>query len=232
MPTAPVLVLTAMPEEALPLRERLAEPREIPVPLAGATAVGGMLQDRPVVLVTTGIGLAAATAACTWAVLAHAPRAVLSAGSAGGLAADIEVGTLVIGTAFAYSLADATAFGYAPGQVPGQPPLFAADEELAARAAAVPALAEARAGLALSGDAFVTADLAAPLRERFPGALSADMESTALAQTCAALGAPFLSLRAISDLCGPAAGQQFHLELDQVAVTSADAVQALLRSLD
>lgn len=83
----------------------------------------------------------------------------------------------------------------------------------------------------LSGDAFVTAPLADPMRERFPGALSADMETTATARTAAALGVPFVALRAVSDLCGPAAGQQFHMELDLVAEISARAVEQLVRDL-
>src|SRR5699024_12601198 len=71
---------------------------------------------------------------------------------------------------------------------------------------------------------FVTASIAGPMRERFPGALSADMETTACARTAEALGTPFVALRAVSDLCGPAAGQQFHLEIDLVAEISARAV--------
>ena len=82
-----------------------------------------------------------------------------------------------------------------------------------------------------AGDAFVTAPLADPMRERFPGALSADMETTATARTAGALGVPFVALRAVSDLCGPAAGQQFHLEIDVVAETSARAVERLAADL-
>ena len=51
------------------------------------------------------------------------------------------------------------------------------------------------------------------------------------ARTAEALGVPFAALRAVSDLCGPAAGQQFHLELDEVARTSALAVQELAARL-
>jgi adenosylhomocysteine nucleosidase len=40
-----------------------------------------------------------------------------------------------------------------------------------------------------------------------------------------------VALRAVSDLCGPAAGQQFHLELDVVAETSARAVERLAAEL-
>ncbi|MFC0675328.1 5'-methylthioadenosine/S-adenosylhomocysteine nucleosidase [Brachybacterium hainanense] len=229
---SPVLILAAMPEEAAPLRARLREAEELAVPFVRAvSAVRGLLEGRPAVVVTTGIGMAAASAATTWAILVSSPRLVISAGSCGGLAADVEVGTLVIGEAATGSIADATAFGYAPGQVPGDPERYLVDPELVAAATAAAGGSPVRTGLMLSGDAFVTADLAAPMRERFPGAVSADMETTAIARTADVLGVPFIPLRAISDLCGPAAGQQFHLELEVVAETSAAAVAALVAAL-
>lgn len=40
----------------------------------------------------------------------------------------MNVGDLVVGTQFRYADADATAFGYAPGQVPGMPESFTAAE--------------------------------------------------------------------------------------------------------
>ena len=238
-PAGPLLVLVAMPEEAAPLHARLAGARELPTPFAaGVTAQRGSLAGLDALVVTTGIGIAAATAAATWAVLEAAPGAVVAAGSCGGLAADVEVGTLIVGESFTYSIADATAFGYAPGQVPGGPARFEAApawvdaaERAALRADAHGAGHGVRRGLMLSGDAFVTADLAAPMRERFPRALSADMETTASARTAEALGVPFVALRAVSDLCGPAAGQQFHLELDVVAEISARGVEQLAAGL-
>ena len=118
----PLLVLAAMPEESAPVITRLEGPTELRTPfIGGVSAVRGMLAGVESVVVTTGIGIAAATAAATWGILAHAPRAVVAAGSCGGLAADVEVGTLIVGDSFTYSIADATAFGYAPGQVPGRP---------------------------------------------------------------------------------------------------------------
>ncbi|GAB2541129.1 5'-methylthioadenosine/S-adenosylhomocysteine nucleosidase [Brachybacterium huguangmaarense] len=247
----PVVVLAAMAEEAAPLVARLEGARESLAPFPGAArpvaVASGTLAGREVHVVTCGIGIAAASAATTWAALALAPAAIVSAGSAGGLADDVEVGTLIVSDTARYSIADATAFGYAPGQVPGQPEEFAADRALAdaAERAARGAVAGSgsasienpdptpgvRRGLMLSGDAFVTAPLAEPMRARFPGALSADMETAAIAQTCSALGVPFVALRAVSDLCGPRADQQFHLEIDVVAETSAAAVARLIAHL-
>lgn len=233
--TGPILVLAAMPEESAPLRDRLAGTRELTVPFTRTVAAArGDLAGIDTVVVTTGIGVAAATAAATWAILEHRPQVVVAAGSCGGLAAAVEVGTLIVGDEFTWSLADATAFGYAPGQVPGGPQRHHAEPEWAARAEAAARAdvhAVVRRGLMVSGDAFVTAPLAGPMRERFPGALAADMETTASARTAEVLGTPFVALRAVSDLCGPGAGQQFHLELDVVAETSARAVEDLARRL-
>src|SRR5699024_9281338 len=235
----PLLILVAMPEEAAPLVARLEASCPVRTPFTGGVeAVRGTLAGSPALVVTTGIGIAAASAAATWAILDAAPSLVVAAGSCGGLAAGVEVGTLIVGESFTYSIADATAFGYAPGQVPGGPERFTAPQERvdaaeeAARRAAGPAGPRVRRGLMLAGDAFVTAEIAAPMRERFPHALSADMETTASARTAEALGVPFVALRAVSDLCGPAAGQQFHLELDVVAEISARAVEELASTLE
>lgn len=238
----PLLVLVAMPEESAPLTARLDGARTLDVPVSGVSATRGALAGADALVVTTGIGIAAATAAATWAMLTHRPALVAAAGSCGGLAADVEVGTVIVGESFTYSLADATAFGYAPGQVPGGPERYHADPvwtDLAERSARTADTRSSptgdrhgvRRGLMLSGDAFVTASIADPMRERFPGALSADMETTASARTAAALGVPFVALRAVSDLCGPAAGQQFHLEIDLVSEISARAVEELARHL-
>ena len=235
----PLLILVAMPEEAAPLVARLEASSPVRTPFTGGVeAVRGTLAGSPALVVTTGIGIAAASAAATWAILDAAPSLVVAAGSCGGLAADVEVGTLIVGESFTYSIADATAFGYAPGQVPGGPERFTAPQERvdaaeeAARQAAGQAGPRVRRGLMLAGDAFVTAEIAAVMRERFPHALSADMETTASARTAEALGVPFVALRAVSDLCGPAAGQQFHLELDVAAEISARAVKELAGALE
>jgi adenosylhomocysteine nucleosidase len=231
-----VLVLTAMAEEAAPIVARLQGLQELDLPFTDRVrAVQGYLLDQEITVVTTGIGVAAAAAATTWAARELGPRLVICAGTAGGLGTEVEVGDLVLGDSFTYSIADATAFGYAPGQVPGGPERYPADAALGDLASTAVLEADPHTrlhrGLMLSGDAFVTAPLAEPMRERFPEAISADMETTAIAQVCSALALPFLALRAISDLCGPRSGQQFHLELDLAAERSARAVEAVLEAL-
>ena len=205
------------------------------VPRAGRRPAG----PRELVLVRSGIGLVAAASALATALTRLAPAVVLSAGTAGGLGREVEVGDVCVSTTLAYTDADATAFGYAHGQTPGQPAVFEADAAVLARVEAVgPAAlrgatassadARIRAGQMLAGNSFVTAANAGRARELFPGAVSTDMESTALAQVAASAGVPFASVRGVSDLCGPEAGQDFHIGADEAAARSAAVVLAAL----
>ena len=82
----------------------------------------------------------------------------------------------------------------------------------------------------LAGGSFVTAANVKDMRERFPQAVSTDMESTALAQVCHAASIPFASVRGVSDLCGPEAGQDFHIGADEAATRSAAVVLAALNA--
>jgi adenosylhomocysteine nucleosidase len=187
--------------------------------LGEAVDVGGTL---------VRIGLVNAASSLAFALATREVRAVVSAGTAGGVARGVAVGDVVVGTEYAYASADATAFGYAPGQVPGMPVRYRADGGLRDAALAVPGV---RGGLMVSGDAFIDAATVDVVRAAFPDALTADMESTALAQTCHRRGVPFVSVRAVSDLCGPDAGADFHLAVDDAAARSARVVLEVLRAL-
>ena len=194
---------------------------------------------RELVLVRSGIGLVSAASALATALTRLAPAVVLSAGTAGGLGREVEVGDVCVSTTLAYTDADATAFGYAHGQTPGQPAVFEADAAVLARVEEVgPAALRAstassggariRAGQMLAGNSFVTAANVGRARELFPGAVSTDMESTALAQVATSAGIPFASVRGVSDLCGPEAGQDFHIGAHEAAARSAAVVLAAL----
>jgi adenosylhomocysteine nucleosidase len=230
-----VVVQVAMPDEAAPFLERAGTVGD-PSTVGGAEhhllTVGG----REVLLVRGGIGLANAASAASAALVlvsaargGEAPAALVSAGSAGGVQAGVHVGDVVVGTEHVYTNADARAFGYALGQVPGMPASYKGDPTL--RGAALGADAgdlTVRTGLMLSSDSFVDAGLVGPVREQFPGGLSTDMETTAIAQVAHVYGVPFLAVRGISDLCGPAGADDFRTHVDDAADRSAAVVLAML----
>ncbi len=222
------LVVVAMADEAEPFLARA----QVTGP---TTQVGGSVQhllvvaDRTVLLVRSGIGLVNAAAAASSALTAARPKALVSAGSAGGLGVEVRVGDVVVAEEAVYSTADATGFGYALGQVPGMPERYTCDPRLVAAAAAAgtPDI-PTRRGLVVSSDAFVTAHIVDEVRNQFPTALSTDMESAALSQVAHLFGVPFVSVRGVSDLCGPAAGDDHATHVDDASERSAHVVVAML----
>ena len=222
------IIQAAMDMEAAPLLHELAPIGDDETPqaiLAGSHKtqrfVLGILDGRTVLVVTSGIGLA------------NAASATARALTPGGLAADINVGDIAAGTRAIYGQADATAFGYAMGQVPQMPVDYTTSEAAEERLPILRGLIDhpVRRGRIVSSDSFCTEANVGPMRERFPDAIGTDMETCAMAQVCWSSDVDWISLRAVSDLCGPTADQAFHMDGARAAAHSAQAVRAYLTLL-
>ncbi len=234
------VVVVAMPVEAEAFVTAADEVGATMVAPGGAEHRSLRLGGRRVLLVRSGIGLVNAATAASVALAAHRTRVLVSGGSAGGLGVGVRVGDVVVGDEHVHSNADARAFGYALGQVPGMPATYAAEAGLrdqAHRAADTlptwpvePGVRVLR-GDVVSGDVFVDAERVEGVRAAFPAALATDMESAALAQVAHLFGVPFLSVRGISDLCSPVDAGEFTTHVDDAADRSAAVVRALLRAL-
>ncbi len=222
------IVLAAQDEEVRPILNALDSVATKPVRLACPVATVWITASTHgnIIVIKTGIGLVSTASVLGWALARFTPKVVLFTGTAGGLAADINVGDVVVGTSYAYGTADATAFGYARGQVPGQPAVFEGARELFEHCTL-----PLRFGQMLSSDAFVTAANVGDMRQTFPEALTTDMETTAAAQVCAAWDIPYIAVRCVSDLCGPTADQDYHMALDSAAERSARATLDVLTYL-
>ena len=225
-------ILTKAPSRARELAEKRpgigrsllgAASRITQIPIPTGQAWYAQTSSGRIVVMRTGVGTVATASALGWILSEYSPRCVVSIGSAGGLATDVNVLDLVVGSTYAYGSADATAFGYKLGQIPGQPDMFAGDEELLFHSGSA-----SRSGQVLTSDSFVTSDKVEAVRAAFPNAISTDMESTAAAQICTTWGIPFVSLRCVSDLCGPAADQDYHVAIEEAAAVSAVATAAML----
>lgn len=222
--TVDAIVLAAMDAELAPY-ERRADVLSHRQRAGAARSVLATIAGRSLLLVRTGIGAVNAVSAATLAVHAVRSPFAVSSGSAGGLADGVRIGDVVVGNDHAFTDSDATAFGYAMGQVPGMPVSYAGEPVLVERA-------QRRSGVLvgqmLSGNSFVDARTVDQVRERFPLALTTDMETAALAQTCFNYNVPFLAVRGVSDLCGPKAGVDFGIAVDDAATLAADVVLELL----
>lgn len=178
----------------------------------------GRIDERPLVLLLSGVGMANAASALTTLITAVRPRAVLNYGCAGAHTAELAPGDAVIGS----SVVAATAWTILPDgnsryggfiyDVHGkrrQPESIAADQQLLDAATRAGELATRRhqtssgpkvlTGAIASGDTWTQyAPRIEQLHAEF-GSLCEEMEAAALAQVCAIYNVPFLAIKDISN---------------------------------
>lgn len=226
-------IIAAMPEELLHLTQNLDRAQEVQV--LGNTYYTGTVGKTEVVLVQSGIGKV--MSAMSVAVLADHFQvdAVINTGSAGAVAEGIAVGDVVIADKLAYHDVDVTAFGYAYGQMAGQPLSFESDKNFIARIKENLSQLEQtwHLGLIATGDSFIAGeDKIASIKSHFPDVLAVEMEGAAIAQAAHALDLPFLAIRAISDNANHEASISFDEFIIEAGRRSAQVLLAFLKAMD
>ncbi|WP_314258960.1 5'-methylthioadenosine/adenosylhomocysteine nucleosidase [Cardiobacterium hominis] len=229
----PVAIIGAMEQEIALLQSRIAQPQHEKV--AHVAITRGTLAGKPVLLAQSGIGKVNAAITTTILLEKYQAACVINTGSAGGLQGGMKQGDVVVGIQTAHHDADATAFGYAIGQLPQMPARYEADAALvehAARAAIAFDGAAIHRGLIVSGDQFINhPDKIARIRAHFPDALAVEMEAAAIAQTCYQFARPCVIIRALSDLADGEAEYSFETFLQMAATHSAEMVENLVKAL-
>ena len=150
------VVICAEPTELAPLvsrswlQECLTHPTDasympadaekmLPAPLEKLSGLRFYPMDLPelpgrVLAVQSGVGIVNAARAATIAIEVLGAKQLLYSGTAGGLAADSQVGEVIFGDTYVFHNVDATAFGYPPGQLPGMPASYPGSEKLVSAA--------------------------------------------------------------------------------------------------
>ncbi len=225
-------IIGAMEEEVTLLREQIANRQTLQ--RAGCEIYTGQINGVEVALLKSGIGKVAAALGTTLLLEQCQPDVVINTGSAGGLAATLNVGDIVVSEEVRYHDADVTAFGYEPGQMAGCPPAFVADPaliELAENCIKQLNLNAVR-GLICSGDAFINgAEPLARIRSTFPTVAAVEMEAAAVGHVCHQFGTPFVVVRAISDVADSESHMSFDEFLAVAAKQSSLMVNAMLQAL-
>lgn len=222
-------IICAMEEEIKALRAQLTNANEENI--ANMIFYSGQINDHEVVLVRAGIGKVQAGVTTAFLIENFKVDAVINSGSAGGIGTGLAVGDLVLSTGAAYHDASATVFGYKPGQLPQQPQIFEADQELlqAVSEAASQAGLQVKPGLIVTGDQFVSSQAQiAAIKEVYPQALCCEMEGAAVAQVAYQFDKPFLIVRAMSDVGDEDAGQSFDEFIIDAGKKSAQMILNLL----
>ena len=221
-----IAILSALPEEQAGLQPLLQSP--VRVQRAGREFWQGSLHGHAVVLALSRIGKVAAATTTTLLIEHFGARTIVFTGVAGGLASQVRVGDVVVGTQYLQHDLDASPL-FARYEVPlyglqrfNALPVLHAQLMTAANTLAqslVPSQQiQVHQGLVLSGDRFVnsTAEVAA-LRSALPDGLCVEMEGAAVAQVCWDYQVPFVALRTISDRADDTAHIDFPVFVRDVA---------------
>lgn len=200
-------IIGALDVEVAAIRSALGGTRLVTV--LGIDITIGELLGQDCALVRCGVGKV--NAALATAALSTLPvSGIIFTGMAGGIGGP-GVGAAVVATDFVQHDVDATALGYAPGSLLGEPASWPADPVLSdALAGAAGRLGVAvHRGRIASGDQFVaSAERSAWIGRTF-GAIAVEMEGAATAQAANRLGLPLAVLRWISDTADHAAVLDF-----------------------
>jgi adenosylhomocysteine nucleosidase len=243
--------MAAMAEE---LAAVIGDLRDVRVEtVAGRPFHVGTLHGVDVVLVTSRIGKVAAATTATLLLERFAARAVIFVGVAGGAAAHVQVGDVVLAERVTQHDLDVRPI-FPRFELPGHgvsalsPPrrwLTHGEAAVTRALAEIPrALGETTAALALapprlhrgllaSGDQFLAeASATRALVDALPGLLAVEMEGAAVAQVAFEHGAPWLVVRTISDSADHGSAAAFPIFLERAVGPYARVlVRELLRDL-
>lgn len=192
----------------------------------------GRFAGQELLLAVSGVGKVNAARVSTL-LLAEGANALIFTGVAGALDPELRPADVVISSDCVQYDVDVSALGYEPGQVPGEPFSWPADERLVrlAAEAARPLGVKVVRGRVLSADTFLAdPERASELRDRLQGAC-VEMEGAAVAQVCTAAGVPFVVIRSISDRADGGAKPDFREFTGLAARQSLEVVTGLLRRL-
>lgn len=228
-----IAIIGAMEEEVALLRENISNP-EVET-IAGCEYTSGMMKDKEVILLRSGIGKVNA-AMSTAVLLQHfKPDCIINTGSAGGFDPSLNVGDVVISTEVRHHDVDVTAFGYEYGQVPQLPAAFTADGKLMQTAIdSVKELGDAQvvSGLIATGDSFMNDPLRVEaIRDKFTDLQAVEMEAAAIAQVAHQFKVPFVIIRSLSDIAGKESDVSFEQYLEKAALHSAKMVMSIVESV-
>ena len=231
-------IIGAMEDEISLLRSVMETPHS--VTMGAFEFYEGKLEGKNIVLLRCGIGKVSAAVGCALLIHAFKPDFVINTGSAGGIDPALHFGDVIVSTGLLYHDVDVTAFNYAPGQLPGQPQIFPADEKLIVRAEQaldelkrekiLPAGLNHCRGLIGTADTFMhQPESIAAVRLKFPDVAAVEMEGAAIAHCCRLFSVPVLVIRALSDIAGVESPVKFDEFLPIASKNSAETVRRIIR---
>lgn len=193
----------------------------------------GLLEDREVVVVKSGVGKVLAAMVTQRILDVYKPRAIIFTGIAGGISDRLAIGdTLVAEDCIQHDL-DASVLGFKRGEVPySQYRVLVCDKTLVDAASfCIPEEGKTVRGRVLTGDQFITRkdfDSHRYLVDELRGD-AVEMEGAGVGLVAVVNKVPFVLVRTISDRADTNAKTDFHAFLPRASRNSLHFVRHILR---
>jgi adenosylhomocysteine nucleosidase len=197
----------------------------------------GAMAGKNAVLVKCGIGKVNAAVCAQTLINVYGASCVINTGAAGAISGAVDIGDVVVSTDLIQHDFDTSAVGDILGVIPGlSVDSFAADERLIKIAfeAGKEVLAGKNnvfTGRIATGDQFIATKAQKRKIENNFGAMCAEMEGGAVAQTCWLNNIPFVIVRAISDNADEKATMSFPEFVKLAAKNAADIVWRMITQI-
>ncbi len=167
------------------------------------TFYNGKIGNHDIVLMKVGIGKVNSALRTYKLLCSEHPDLVINSGVAGGADSMAPIGTVLVADGVGYH-----DVWCGPGTIPGQADGYPAIFKPYPRGIGIAKELEEedpniRIGLVASGDMFISKpEEIVQIKQIYPSAMACDMESAAIAHTCAESGVPFMVIRVVSDMPG------------------------------
>ena len=193
-------IIGAMSEEVQGIKKLMTDIEEEKI--GTLTFYTGVMHDKDIVLLETGIGKVNAAIGATLMIEAFDVEEIIFTGVAGGINEEVDLGDVVISRDLIQHDFDTSAFGDKLGMIPRMDnSIFKADDELIELAvnAGKKLKGKVIVGRVLSGDQFIASpEKIAFLKKEFNGDCT-EMEGAAVGHVCQVLDIPFVVIRTMSD---------------------------------
>ena len=193
-------IIGAMSEEVQGIKKLMTDIEEEKI--GTLTFYTGVMHDKDIVLLETGIGKVNAAIGATLMIEAFDVEEIIFTGVAGGINEELDLGDVVISRDLIQYDFDTSAFGDKLGMIPRMDnSIFKADDELIELAvnAGKKLKGKVIVGRVLSGDQFIASpEKIAFLKKEFNGDCT-EMEGAAVGHVCQVLDIPFVVIRTMSD---------------------------------
>ncbi len=156
----------------------------------------GYINKKKIVFIKSGIGKVFSSIATTILIQKFKINYIINIGTSGALKKNISYQDIIIANKIRYHDVNITKFGYKLGQIPKTPEYYKTK---------IPKIKKINKyykypiyiGELISGDKFI--NKYQKIKKKFPKAISVDMESAAIAQTCFNFNIPLICIKIISD---------------------------------